>query len=244
MSRVRLAAFFLLSTIALAQQLPAGVALPVMLSSDLNAKKDDAGKKIEGKVMQDVPLLSGQISKGARITGHVVSVSKPGSSGSAITVRFDSIQDGGRNIPLTVEVLALASMRSVADAQSPINNMGTSRESSDTWVTRQIGGDVVNREQHTAGSPGGALGTWLEGSSVLMRLTPNLDAGCPDGTGYKAVQAVWIFSSAACGAYGFDDVVVTSSGAESPVGEISLGSSQNVNVRGGSGWLLMTVADR
>lgn len=87
-----------------------------MLSSDLNAKKDDAGKKIDGKIMQDVPLLPGQISKGARVTGHVVNVTKPGSSGSSITVKFDSIQDGGRNIPLTVELLAVASMSSVADA--------------------------------------------------------------------------------------------------------------------------------
>ena len=240
----RLATVFLFSAISFAQQLPAGVALPIMLSSDLNAKKDAAGKKVEGKVMQEVPLLSGQISKGARITGHIVNVSKPGASGSAITLKFDSIQDGSRTIPLNAELIALASMTSVADAQSPINNTGTSQDSSDSWVTRQVGGDLVNRGQHTAGSPGGAVGTWLEGTSVLMRLTPNPDAGCPDFPGYKAVQAVWIFSSAACGTYGFDDVVVTSSGAESPVGEISLGSSENVNVRGGSGWLLMTVAGR
>ena len=243
MFRVILGTLLLLSTVGLAQQFPAGVALPIMLSSDLNAKKDEAGKKIEGKVMQDVPLLSGQISKGARITGHIVSVTKPGSSGSAITVRFDSIQDGGRNIPLTSELIAVASMSSVADAQSPMNNAGSSSVSSDEWVTRQIGGDVVNREQHTAGSPGGAVGTWLEGSSVLIKLTPNPDAGCPDGPGYKGMQAVWIFSSAACATYGLNDVVITSSGAESPVGEITLGSSENVNVRGGSGWLLMTVAD-
>lgn len=243
MFRVMLGTLLLLSTVTLAQQLPAGVALPVMLGSELNAKKDDAGKKIEGKIMQDVPLLSGQISKGARVTGRVVSVTKPGSSGSSVTVKFDSIQDAGHTIPLTAEVLAVASMSSVADAQSPMNNAGSSSVSSDEWVTRQVGGDIVNREQHTAGSPGGTMGMWVEGSSVLIKLTPNPDAGCPDGPGYKAAQAVWIFSSAACGTYGLNDVAIASSGAESPVGEITLGSSDNVNVRGGSGWLLMTVAN-
>jgi len=239
---MKLATVLLLSATALAQGLPAGVAIPVMLSSDLNAKKDEAGKKIDGKVMQDVPLLSGQISKGSRIAGHVVSVTKPASSGSNVVLKFDAIQDGGRTIPLTVAVLALASMTSVAQAQSPINNTGTGADSSDFWVTRQVGGDIVNREQHKAGSSGGPLGMWLDGSSVLIKLTPNPDAGCPDGPGYKGVQAVWIFSSAACGTYDLNDVVIASSGAEAPVGKIMLGSSQNLNVRGGSGWLLITVA--
>lgn len=243
MFRAILGTLLLLSTVTFAQQLPAGVALPIMLNSDLNAKKDAAGKKIEGKIMQDVPLLSGQISKGARITGHVANVTRTASSGSSITVKFDSIQEGGRTVPLTAELLAIASMSSVSDAQAPMNNAGSTSISSDEWVTRQIGGDIVNREQRTAGSTGGATGTWLEGSSVLIKLTPNPDAGCPDGPGYKGMQAVWIFSSAACGAYGLNDVAIASSGAESPMGEITLGSSENVNVRGGSGWLLMTIAD-
>lgn len=241
MSWLRLAIALILPAMAFAQTLPAGIAIPVMVSSDLNAKKDDTGKKIDGKLMQDVPLLSGQIDKGSHISGHVVSVTRPGSSGSAITVEFDSIQDGGRTISLTAALVALASMKSVADAQAPINNTGTAQDSSDSWVTRQVGGDIVNRQAHQAGSPGGATGTWLEGTSVLIKLTPNPDAGCPDGPGYKGAQAAWIFSSSACGTYGMDDVVITSAGTESPVGQIMLGSSQNVYVRGGSGWLLMTV---
>lgn len=242
MFRIPLAICLLLSAPGLlAQELPAGIVVPVMLSSDLNAQKDKPGKKIEGKVMQDVPLLSGQISKGARVSGHVVSVKKP-ESGSDIVIQFDNIEEGNRSLPWTAAVLAVASMSSVSEAQLPINNTGTAQDSSEFWITRQVGGDLVNREQRRAGSSGGQMGTWLGGSAVLIKLTPNPDAGCPDGPAYKGAQAVWIFSSAACGAYGFDDVVIASSGAESPVGEIMLGSSQNVNVRGGSGWLLMTVS--
>jgi len=231
-----------LSAVTFAQEIPPGTVVPIMLSSDLNSKKDGPGKRIDGKVMQDVSLISGQVSKGARVSGHVVSVIKPGASGSNVVLRFDNIQDRGRSIRWTAALLALASLTSVSDAQSPINNTGTSKDAPELWVTRQVGGDIVNREQHLAGSPGGAVGTWLDGSSVMIKLTPNPDVGCPDGPAYRSPQAVWIFSSAACGAYGFKDLVIVSSGAEGPAGEITLGSSENVNVRGGSGWLLVTVA--
>jgi len=242
---LKLTFVLLLSVNAFAQQVPAGTTIPIMLDSELNSKKDDAGKKIDGKVMQEVPLLSGgQISRGAHISGHVVSVTKPAGSGANIVVKFDSIEDRGHSIPLTAALLAVASTASVAQAQAPINNTASGQESSDSWVTRQVGEDIVNRQQHMAGSPGGATGTWLGGTSVLIKLTPNPDSGCPDGPGYKGAQAVWIFSSAACGTYGFNDVVVVSSGATAPVGEIILGSSENLIVRGGSGWLLMTVAEK
>jgi hypothetical protein len=240
---LRLTTIFLLSAIAIAQDLPAGVVIPVMLNSELNAKKDAAGKKLDGKVMQEVPLSSGApISKGARVTGHIVNVSKEGSSGSNITLRFDTIEDRGRTIHLTAALLALASMASVADAQAPINNTGESTDSADRWVTRQVGGDIVNRQQHKAGSSEGVMGIWLEGGSVLIQLTPNPDAGCPGGPGYKAAQAVWIFSSAACGTYGLNGIIIASTGANAPAGEIMLGSSENLAVRGGSGWMLMTIA--
>jgi hypothetical protein len=245
MYSLKLATGLLLTAMAFAQQVPVGTAIPVMLDSELNSKKDGTGKKIDGKVMQEVPLLSGgQISRGARISGHVVSVAKPGGSGANIVLKFDSIEDRGRVLPLSAALVALASAASVAQAQVPINNTASGQDSSDSWVTRQVGGDIVNRQQHMAGAPGGPTGTWLGGSSVLIKLTPNPDSGCPDGPGYKGAQAVWIFSSAACGTYGLNDVVVVSSGAADPVGSIILGSSENVLVRGGSGWLLMTVAEK
>jgi hypothetical protein len=239
----RLILALLLTATAFAEELQVGTAIPVMLNSELNSRKDEAGKKIDGKVMQEVLLKSGgKISKGARVSGHVVSVAKPAGSGANIVIKFDSIDDREGGIPVTAAALAVASPASVAEAQVPINNTASGQDSSDSWVTRQVGGDIVNRQQHAAGTPGGAIGTWLEGSSVLIKLTPNPDAGCPDGPGYRGAQAVWIFSSSACGTYGLNDVVVVSSGAADPVGSIILGSSENVMVRSGSGWLLLTVA--
>jgi hypothetical protein len=250
MAEIRLALILLISTISLSQELPAGTVVPIMLSSSLDAAKDNPGKKIEGRVMQEVLLLSGhRIDDRSRIIGHVVRVMRQGfsrpasskrSSGFTIILRFDTIQDHGRFIPLTAALLALASTRSVADAQIPINSTAN-RDPTSPWVTRQVGGDVVSRGRGQVASSGGVWGTWLEGSSVQMRLTPNPDAGCPNGPGYDRQQSMWVFSSAACGPYGFNKVKITSSGRAQPFGDIELTSSHNVKIRGGSGWLLITI---
>lgn len=237
-----LAAVVVFSTIAIAQQIPAGTVIPVMLNTSLNAEKDSAGKKIEGKVMQDVPTPLGfTISKNSRITGEVVSAGKSGDSDSTLVLKFNSIQDHGRTISLTAALIAVASMQSVSQAQSPISS-NSDTQSASGWTTRQVGGDVVSRSQRKVGTPSGLTGTWLEDSSVLIKLTPNPDAGCPASPGYDRAQAVWIFSSSACGTYDLGKARIASSGATPPLGNISLASEGNLQIRGGSGWLLMTVA--
>jgi hypothetical protein len=228
---------------AVAQQIPVGTAIPVMLRSDLNASKDKAGEQIEGKVMQEIALPGGdRISKHARISGHVVSVTRKGPSGSTIVFKFEAIEDDKRTIPLSAAVLAVASMAAVSEAQSPIGT-APDRDPVTQWRTRQVGGDVVDRGRGKVVSKGGIEGKWVEGSSIVSKLTPNPRAGCPDGPGYDQEQAVWIFSSAACGVYGMSDTKITNSGAKPPLGKIELQSIGNVNVRGGSGWLLMTVGE-
>jgi hypothetical protein len=238
------AVVLVLSAIAVGQDIPAGTVIPVMLNTGLNADKDKAGKKIDGKVMQDVPTPLGfTISKGSRITGQVVSAGKSDGSNSSLVLKFDSIQDHGRTIPLTAAVLAVASMQSVAQAQLPINSNPDTQPASQ-WVTRQVGGDAVNRAQAKAGTPSGLTGTWLEGSSVLIKLTPNADAGCPAGPGYDRAQAVWIFSSSACGTYDLGSARIGSAGATPPLGHVSITSDRNVQIHGGSGWLLIIVAGK
>jgi hypothetical protein len=231
------------SVAAIAQQpLPAGTVIPVMLNTGLNAGKDAAGKNIDGKVMQDVLTSTGlTISRGSRILGQVVSAGKSGDSDSTLVLKFTSIEDHGRTIPLTAAVLAVASMQSVAQAQAPISS-NSDAVSASGWTTRQVGGDVVSRSQRKVGTPGGLTGTWLEDSSVLIKLTPNIDAGCPGGgPGYDRPQAVWIFSSSACGTYDLGKARIASSGAAPPLGNVSISSDRNLQIRGGSAWLLMTV---
>ena len=190
--------------------------------------------------MQDVALPLGKINKGARVSGSIVGVTNFGTSGWEMVLKFDAIEDEGHKIPLTARLLAVASMRSVAEAQSPIN-LSADRDPASEWSTRQVGGDIVRRGWGKVGTAGGATGTWVEGNSVLIRLTPNPRAGCAEASGYDRDQAVWVFSSGACGAYGLQDLKIASSGASAPLGQIRLTSAKNVVIRGGSGWLLMTV---
>lgn len=242
MNSITFAVALLLLPVAQSNRIPLGTVIPVMLGSSLNAAKDKADKRIEGSVMQDVPLPSGlNIRQGARILGHTVDVSK-GPSGSTMVVKFTAIQSQGRTIRITTTLLAVAAMAFVNDAQHPVS--GNSDITPDTqWVTRQVGGDIVRRGWGKVFSSSGIVGRWVGGSSVLIKLTPNSKAGCSDGPGYEREQAVWIFSSAACGTYGLPNVNITSSGVTKPIGEIGLSSNRNIDIRGGSGWLLIVAGE-
>ena len=242
MNPIRFALALLILAVIPSQDIPAGTVIPIMLRSSLNAAKDRVGKKIEGRVMQDVRTPSGRtIREGSRMTGHVVNVILPGSSGSGMVVKFDVLEEEGRTTALTTSLLAVASTASVRDAQLPITaNADTDPVSQ--WVTRQVGGDVVRRGQRRVATHEGVLGTWVGGSSVLIKLTPNPKAGCSQGPGYDREQAVWIFSSAACGAYGLN-LKIASGGGRPPLGEIEITSRRNLDIGDGSAWLLTVVAE-
>jgi hypothetical protein len=232
-SWLKLAVAILSAATALAAQtLPAGTALPVMLSSTLNAKNDKPGQKIEGRLMQEVRLPDDTvIKKGSRISGQVVSVQKP----SRITVRFESLQDEHRAIPLNVSLRALAASDSVFQAGLPAGNASTS-EASDEWVTQQVGGQYVFRGRGYVASDQGKIGRW-DGSGVWGKL--QIGDNCIDTDTNGEEQSVWIFSTTACGAYGFEKIEIAHDGSTDPAGQITLQSGKEMLVRGGSGWLLL-----
>lgn len=238
MNRNTLAIALLLLPVVPSHKIPAGTVIPIMLSSSLHAARDKPDTKLEGRVMQEIMLPSGvKIREGTQIFGHTVNVSK-GSSGSSIIVKFNAIQGEGQRIPVTTGLLAIASMAFVSDAQRPVN-VNSNLDPDTQWVTRQVGGDIVKRGWGKVFGSGGIEGRWVGGSSVAIKLTPNASAGCSGGPGYDREQAMWIFSSAACGTYGLPDVKIASGGMSYPIGEISLSSNRNINIRGGSGWLLI-----
>lgn len=220
--------------------IPAGTAIPVMLRSEVNAKKDKAGQKIEGRIMQDIPLPSGsKIKAGSQVRGHIVQVTLPAAGGSRIVMKFDELESQGHTIRLTVILRALASLQSVYQAGLPINASSDS-QSTDQWVTRQVGGDVVNRGRGAVGSGAGIVGRWSAG--VWAKLTPAPQAGCNADDGNDREQSLWIFSTSACGAYGLPDVKLLDAGWSDPPGLITLESRKDLAIRGGSGWLLLVTA--
>ena len=72
------ACLWLVASGLMAQEIPAGTVIPVMLRTTLDARKAKVGQKIEAQVMQDVPLFSQtRIRTGAKLVGHVVEVTRP-----------------------------------------------------------------------------------------------------------------------------------------------------------------------
>ncbi len=213
--------------------LPPGTALPIMLSTTINARTDKAGKKIEGKLMQEVRLPSGiVIKKGARVIGQVISLQKP----SRLTLQFTQLEEEHQTIPLNASLRALAASETVFQAGLPAD--ASTAEQSDEWVTQQVGGDFVFRGRGYVSSNQGKVGIWT-GNGVVGRLSSGED--CPDYEGNGQEQALWVFSTTACGAYGYDKkLTIAQDGQTAPLGQITLVSTgKELQVRGGSGWLLV-----
>ncbi len=77
-------------------------------------------------------------------------------------------------------------------------------------------------------------------NGVLVRVSPKLGMKCRgEVEGNDQPQALWVFSSDACGLYDFPGMILSHAGRTDPVGQIMLVSSTgNLNIRAGSGMLL------
>jgi hypothetical protein len=230
-----------LETLLAAQGIPAGTALPVMVSSTLNSKDSKPGEKIEGKLMQEVLLPAGvKIKSGSHVTGHVIGPELTSSVGQVrhLSIQFDQLEDDGRIIPLNVSLRAMASSENVFQAKTPIDAI-SSYESSYGWTTKQVGGDVVFRGRGYIASPQGKVGRW-NGTGAWGKLAAAGDCLATDSNDQE--QALWVFSTTACGVYGFENLRIAHTGSTAPLEEIILESAKDILVRGGSGWLLLVNA--
>lgn len=237
MTSLRIAIAVLLAAGLLpAQEIPPGTALPVMLSSTLDARKLQSGQPVSGSIQQDVPLPSGgKIGARSRVIGRVLQAGVNADGSSFIRMRWEQVRAKGRDLPLTTSLRALASWWAVESALVPTRTP-VRGETEHNWTTVQVGGDVVYRGgghvmhgETVVGEP--------EYRGVLVELTAAPESGCPGDSGGRRL-ALWVFSSSACGAYGFDGLDMVHPGE---TGEILLRSKTNVYVRGGSGMLLITV---
>lgn len=219
--------------------IPGGTILPVQLNSSVRSNKARPGRRISARVMQDVPVsASSKIRSGAKVTGRVVDV-RPASAGTRaeISLRFDTVIAGKRRIPMVANLRALASMMEVSEAQVP--KSGPDRGTSEyTWTTEQIGGEIDFHGQ------GVSHGSYIVGKSiadgVLVRVSARPGTECRgEVDGNDSVQALWVFSSDACGLYGYPHVILSDAGRSDPVGQITLRSTRgDLYLRGGSGMLL------
>ena len=214
--------------------LPPGTVLPVEVGSTLSAKNAKVNEKVDGKLMQQVRLPSGIVlKKGAHVSGKVIAVRRP----TRITVQFTQLSDGDLTIPLNVSLRALASSQSVFDAGLSADSVVP--DQSDEWTTQQVGGDYVFRGRGYVSSVAGNVGIW-NGDGVWGKLQEG--DNCPTGDNNNMMQSLWVFSAGACGAFGFKDLTISHDGSAEPLGQITLESNREVQVRSGSGWLLMANA--
>ncbi|HUJ94114.1 MAG TPA: hypothetical protein VLW84_02525 [Terriglobales bacterium] len=159
--------------------------------------------------------------------------------GARITLKFDTLQSSKHSLPVVTNLRAIASMMAVHDAQLPLNgpDRGTSESA---WTTDQIGGEVVYR----GGGPV-TNGEQVVGRpapyGVLVRVSSKAAAKCRGDADGNRLQALWVFSSDACGAYDFPNLAIVHAGRSKPVGAITLASHEgDLRVPAGSGMLLRT----
>jgi hypothetical protein len=224
-------------------KIPVGTVLPVQLNSSLRSDKARVGEQISARIMQDVPLPDGRkIHAGAKVIGHIVSAS-PAVNGmmADLSFRFDMLAMGKQRVAMMTNLRALATMMDVSEAQIPESrpDRGTSE---DEWTTDQIGGEVVYRGGVVAHGSN-VVGNSVLGSGVLVHLSSRPGTKCRgDLAGNDQMQALWVFSSDACGLYDLPNLNLSHAGRTDPVGQITLHSNKGkVTIRGGSGMLLRVI---
>lgn len=221
-------------------EIPGGTALAVRLNTSLSSKKSKVGENITARVMQDIPLSDvTSIHAGAKVTGRVIGVT-PAAKGQAATIllQFDAVEASREKTAVKTRLRAIASMRAVEQAELPAFGSDAG-ESSDAATTKQVGGEVVRRGGGHVMSGGEIVGEPVNGG-VLGELRANPEAGCAS-KGNGRLQALWVFSTDACGAYDFQGMKIAPSGEGDGAGTITLTQKKgNIEIRGGSALLLQT----
>jgi hypothetical protein len=221
-------------------QIPAGTILPVSLNSALSSAKCKPGQMITARVIQNVPLPDREVLRaGTKVIGHIVSVTSVlGESPASLSFRFDTLETRHGRVSVITSLRAIASFMAVQQAQLP--RAGADRGTPENaWTTVQIGGDIVYRGGGYVEAHRERVGKPVPGG-VLSRLQSNPERGCAGALDTsEARQALWLFSSDACGTYDLPNLRIRRTEGPNSSGEIILDSAKGqVNVRAGAGLLL------
>jgi hypothetical protein len=211
------------------------------LEKYLAAKEAQKGQPIEAKIAQEVPVSTGsKIPVRTTVNGSIVSVERDSDgAGLSVTIKFNQLDDHKETVGFSAYLRAIASFRAVRAAQSPLTGADTGTPTG--WTnTIQIGGDVRFGD-------GGAVrnqakqqvGKGVRGG-VLVHVRENRALGCEGPMNMDDhLQALWLFSSDACGTYDLKGVKITHTGRNAPVGEFTLHfEKEDMRLESGTGILL------
>jgi hypothetical protein len=227
--------------------IPPGTILPVRLNQTISSAKCKPGQVITGRIMQDVPLSPGvRIRSGSEVIGHVVDVSAASTGAKArISLQFDKLVSSHQTIPITTNLRAIAGFMRVIEAETPPIGAGESEVF--RWLTTvQVGGDVVygSGGPVTSGDNSQTVGKQVNGG-VLSQVRAKEGTKCRGAIdGNDNPQALWVFSSDACGTYGLEHIDIEHAGRTTPTGVMVLTSdSGDLKVPAGAGMLLRVDAN-
>src|SRR5215472_2585304 len=226
--------------------IPVGTILPVRLNATISSKKSKSGEEVKGRIMQDIPLGPGRkIPAGSKVTGRIVEV-VPASSGqeARVALLFDKVILRHQAMAITTNLRAVAGFMAVLDAQTP--PIGPSESDVYDWLTTvQIGGDVVYGKGGivtAADNPNLIVGKEMHGG-VLGKVTAKEGTACRGAIdGNDQPQALWVFSTSACGTYGLGHIAIAYAGRTDPDGVIVLTSDRgDLKIAAGAGLLLRVI---
>jgi hypothetical protein len=159
----------------------------------------------------------------------------------SISVQFDQLVFAGQTISIATNLRAIAGFGRIDEAQIPTTGVGESDVY--RWLpTTQIGGDVVYGADAPVGSAENAediVGRSVHGG-VLVEVRAKPGTECRGAVaGNNAPQALWVFSSDACGSYGMGHLRIAHAGRTAPAGMIVFASDAGkLKIPGGTGMLL------
>lgn len=223
--------------------IPSGTILPVRLNATISSAKCKPGQVITARLMQDVPLPKGaKIREGSKVIGHIVEVmAATTSTPGRVSLKFHQLASSHQTISIATNLRAIAGFMQINEAQTP--PVGPSESDVYRWLTTvQVGGDVVYGEGGivtAAENANQVVGKAVSGG-VLSQVRAKPDTKCRGAIdGNDSPQALWVFSSDACGTYGLQHIYIAHAGRKDPNGLIVFVSDTgNVKIPGGSGLLL------
>lgn len=223
--------------------IPNGTILPVRLNTTISSAKNKPNQEITGRIMQDVPLSpSLKIVAGSKLIGRIVEVIPGGATqGVRVSVQFDRLVASHQTIVIGTNLRAIAGFVRVREAQTP--PIGPSESDVYDWLTTvQIGGDVVYGRGGVvtaADDPDRIVGKEVYGG-VLGKVSAKEGSPCRGAVhGNDQLQALWVFSTDACGTYGLEHVSIAHAGRTEPAGVIVLASDHGaLKIPAGAGMLL------
>jgi hypothetical protein len=224
-------------------KVPPGTILPIRLNSSLSSSKSTANQVISARIMQDVPLPGGaKIPEGSQVFGTIVQVNAARSGSPAeISLRFDTLRTAHHSFPITTNLRAIAGFMEILNAQTP--PIGPGESDVYRWLTTvQVGGDVVYGDGGvvTKGDDASHVVGKSVGGGVLGQISAKEGTKCRGPLfGNDSPQALWVFSSDACGTYGLAHLEISHAGRCDPVGLIAFRSdAKDLRLPSGTGMLL------